>query len=135
MNNPKPGFNFTPEYQSSGLPWALSGSVSTTAVCYETSLVTRAVTVANNSPSGNFLLFGFTRNGTQLGTNSFALDGGKSQRFEVRVRDLWFRGQNSTVNFTVLAELTTIERSKMPPLTGSASSFEASSSFVYDGVG
>ncbi len=135
LKNPVPGFNFVGEYQLSGLPWVVSGSVSTTPVVHEFPYVTRAVTVTNNSAATNYLLVGFTQNGVTLGTNSFPLDGGKSVRLEVRVRDLWIKGQASSVNYGVAAELTSINRMHMAYLTGSASNFEASSSIVYNGVG
>lgn len=142
IQNPSSGFGSVPEYQMSGIPWVLSGSVGTTPVEYDLPFVSRAITIANNSAATNFLCVGFTQNGVQL-TNSFLIDGGKSFRFELRVRDLWFKGQNSTVNFCVLAELTGIQRKQMPYLTGSLSSplgtptgdLIASSSIVYNGVG
>jgi len=137
LNNPKAGFGIVAEYQAAGLPWALSGSVGTSPVEYDLPMVSRAITVTNNSAAGNFLLVGFTQNGVSLGTNSYPLDGGKTQRFELRVRDLWFKGQNSTVNFAVLAELTGIQRQQMPYLTGSLAATDPalSCSIVYPGVG
>lgn len=137
MNNPRSGIGSVPEYQMSGVPWVLSGSVGTTPVEYDLPMVSRAVTVSNNSTAGSFLLVGFTQNGVNIGSNSFPLDGGKTIRMEVRVRDLWFKGQNSTVNFGVIAELTSIERKQMPYLTGSLAATDPamSSSWVYPGVG
>ncbi len=137
MNNPRSGIGSVPEYQMSGVPWVLSGSVGTTPVEYDLPMVSRAVTVANNSAAGSFLLIGFTQNGVLIGSNSFPLDGGKSIRMEVRARDLWFKGQNGVVNFGVIAELTSIERKQMPYLTSSLSPTDqvASSSWVYPGVG
>ncbi len=137
MNNPRPGFRSVAEYQASGLPWFLSGSVGTSAQEYDLPMVSRAVTIINNSSAGNFLLFGATQNGVTLGGNSLALDGGKQVRLEISVRDLWFKGQNSTVNFTVCAELTGIERKMMPYLTGTLTPSDpvASSSIYYPGIG
>lgn len=135
LKNPVPGYNFVGEYQLSGLPWVVSGSVSTTAVKHEFPYVTRAITITNNSAATNYLLVGFTENGVTLGTNSYPLDGGKSVRMEVRVRDLWIKGQAGTINYGVAAELTSINRMQMAHITGSASNFVASSSIVYDGIG
>jgi hypothetical protein len=136
LNNPRPGVNYVPEYQASGLPWVLSGSVTTSPVMYELPYVSRAVTVTNNSSAGTFLLIGFTQNGVTLGTNSYPLDGGKSVRLELRVRDLWFKAQSGTATYGVAAELTTIPRQMMPYLTGSAASdLIATGSYVYNGVG
>jgi hypothetical protein len=137
MNNPRAGIGSVPEYQISGVPWAVSGSVSTTPVIHEFPMVASAVTVANNSAAGSFLLIGFTANGTVVGSSSFPLNGGQQIRMEVRVRDLWLKGQNGTVNYGVISELTSIERRQMPYLTSSASpsSLVASASWVYPGVG
>lgn len=140
INNPRPGFNSTPEYQSSGVPYVVSGSVTTTPVVYEFPMVTRAITVANNSAAGTVLEIGFTQNGVNL-TNRFPLDGKQVQRFEVRVRDLWLRAESAAVNYGFLAELTGIERMQMLPLTGSvdtstvAGRLAATGSIVYNGVG
>lgn len=137
LNNARPGIHFVPEYQSSGLPAVFSGSVSTTPQVVEFDMVTRAITVTNNSAATNFLLVGYSSNGVQFGTNSFPLNGGNSIRMEVRVKDLWLKSQTGTVNYGIMAELTTIERSKMPYLTGSLSAADParSGSYVYNGVG
>lgn len=140
QNNPRPGFSHVAEYQVSGLPHVQSGSV-TVAACIPFHHVSRAVTVTNNSSAGTFLLIGFTQNGVN-GSNCFPLDGGKQQRFEVRVRDLWLRGQaDAAVNYGLLAELTPIERRMMLPLTGSidtstyAGQLAATGSILWHGVG
>ncbi len=137
LNNPRSGIGSVPEYQASGVPWAVSGSVSTTPVVHSLPMVSRALTVTNNSAAGSVLLIGFTANGTVVGSSSFPLDGGKQIRMEVRVRDLWLKGQSGSVSYGVLGELTSIERQQMPYLTSSAnpSGLVASSSWVYPGVG
>jgi len=138
LNNVRPGFNAAAEYMVSGIPHVLSGSATGSAAGtkIEFDYVSRAITVANNASAGTVLLVGFTNNGIN-GTNCFPLDGGKVQRFEVRVRDLWLKGQAGTnVNFGVLAELTTIERMYALPLTGSAvSQNELTGSIIWRGVG
>lgn len=137
LNNPRSGIGSVPEYQASGVPWAVSGSVSTTPIVHEFPMVSRAVTVTNNSSAGSVLLIGFTANGTVVGSSSFPLDGGKQIRMEVRVRDLWLKGASGAVSYGVLGELTSIQRQQMPYLTSSASPSDAvmSSSWIYSGVG
>jgi len=137
LNNPRSGIGSVPEYQASGVPWAVSGSVSTSPVIHMFPMVSRAVTVTNNSAAGNILLIGFTQNGTVVGSSSFPLDGGKQIRMEVRVKDLYLKGAAGAVSYGVLAELTSIERQQMPYLTSSLSPSDlvASSSWVYPGVG
>ncbi len=143
LNNTTPGFNSAADYMVSGIPHVVSGSAtgSTAATLIEFDYVSRAITVANNAAAGTVLLVGFTQNGVN-GSNCYPLDGGKAQRFEVRVRDLWLKGAGSTnVNFGVLAELTAIQRRYMLPLTGSidtstlAGQQAATGSIVWRGVG
>lgn len=140
LNAARPGFNAAAEYTVSGIPHVLSGSATTTPTVIEFPFVTRAITVANNSTAGTVLEIGFTRNGVSL-TNRFPLDGKQVQRFEVRVRDLWLRAESAAVNYGVLAELTTIERMNLLPLTGSvdtstyAGQLAATGSIVWPGVG
>lgn len=131
LNNARPGLNYVPEYQVSGLPWAVSGSVTTTPIVHEFPTVSSAITVVNNSANTTFLKVGFTQNGVN-GSSSFNLMGGGSpQRFECRARDLWLRAEAGTVNYSVFAELTTIERLHMPILTDSS----VTGSLAWQGVG
>lgn len=129
------GINFVPEYQASGLPWVLSGSATTSARALSFDHVSRAITVANNSAAGSYLLVGYSLNGVN-GSRCFPLNGGQTQRFEVRVKELWLKGQNSTIDFGVHAELTTIPASQMLSLTGSnASQNELTGSLQWQGAG
>jgi len=141
QNNVCPGFNAAAEYTVSGIPHVVSGSATSTPTVIEFPFVTRAITIANNSVVGTVLEVGFTLNGVNL-ANRFPLDGKQTQRFEVRVRDLWLRSEsNVTASFGVLAELTAIERRQMLPLTGSvdmltyAGQLAATGSIVWPGVG
>ena len=136
LNNPRPGFNAAAEYMVSGIPHVLSGSVPQAATCISFDYVSRAITVTNNSAIGTVLLIGFTQNGVN-GSNRFPLDGKQTQRFEVRVRDLWIRAEQAvTASYGVLAELTPIERMFMMPLTGSSTSQnELTGSIIWRGVG
>ena len=141
LNVPRPGFNSVPEYTISGLPHALSGSATSTPSVIEFPNVTRAITVTNNSPPGTYLLVGFTQNGVNL-ANSFPLNGGQMQRFELRVRDLWLKASGgASAQYGVLAELTAIERRNMLPLTGSIDTstyqgqLQATGSILWPGVG
>lgn len=140
LNNPRSGFNMVGEYQIAGIPWVVSGTASTSAACIPFDYVTRAITVTNNAATGTFLRIGFTQNGVN-GTNYYSLDGGKAVRLEVRVRDLWLRTTASTADYSVCAEVTSIERRNMLPLTGSVDTsthsgrLAATGSIVVAGVG
>jgi len=140
LNNARPGFNSAVEYAVSGVPHVVTGSATTSPSVIEFDYVTRAITVTNQATAGSYLLIGFTQNGVN-GINCFPINGGASHRFEIRVRDLWLKGQAGAVGYGVLAELTPIERRNMLPLTGSvdtstaAGRLMASGSIVWSGVG
>ncbi len=141
LNATRPGFNAAAEYTISGIPHVASGSATATPSVIEFPNVTRAIHVTNVGPVGTFVLVGFTQNGVN-GSNCFPIDGGKSHRFEVRVRDLWLKASGgASAQYGVLAELTAIERKMMLPLTGSVDTstvqgrLDATGSIVWPGVG
>lgn len=118
LNTPKSGFHNTPEYQSSGLPFVTSSSVTTAGVRIDFPKVTRAF-IVRNLDTTNGLHVGFTANGV-TGSNRFTVPAASSERFELRVKTLFLQSTTSTVNFSLLGELTLIDASNMPTLTGSS---------------
>lgn len=139
MQWPQPGFNFTPAYQISGLPFVTS-STATSAPAYRIQFpyVTKFITVRAD---GGSLKIGFTANGV-AGTNYFSVGNNDSVTFEVRVKEMYIDG---THTFHVLAGLTGIPTASIPTLTSSFSFsnsdpyFTGSNAFtqvmVYEGVG
>lgn len=117
MHNPKPGFHFVSEYQSSGLPFVTSSVATSTAQRIDFPKVTRAITI-RNLDGQNGLHVGFTRAGI-LGSNKFTLSVSSSERFEVRVKNVWLQSGGGNANFSLLGELTLINSEDMPNLTGS----------------
>jgi hypothetical protein len=123
LDNPKSGFNSTAEFQSSGLPWVLSGTVSSTVVKYEFPKVTKDITIINNNTTaGQRLRVGFTQNGINGvgGAYYILINGGSSVTLNVRVKELYLlRDTANDVSTSVCANLTTINSIMMPSLTGS----------------
>jgi hypothetical protein len=139
MQWPQPGFNFTPAYQISGLPYALTGT-ATSAPAYHVQFpyVTKFITV---KADGGSLKIGFTANGV-AGTNYFSISNNDTVTFEVRVKEMYIDGAHT---FHIIAGLTGIPTASIPTLTGSypfSSSdpyFTGSNSFTnvltYEGIG
>jgi hypothetical protein len=117
MNNPRPGLNSTAEYTTSGLPWLTSSIVSVTPQRIDFHKVTRALTIRNLTGPGD-LNVGFTAVGVS-GSNKFSIPVGDSERFEFRTKVLWLQSSAGTVSYSLAAELTLIDASQMPLLTGS----------------
>lgn len=136
LGNPASGFNSVAAYAIAGVPYVVNGTATTTATLLAFPYVTRAITINNTSASTVFLYAGFTQNGVTTGVNCIAIDGGKSLRFEVRVRDLWLKAASTNANYSVLAELTSITRANCLPLTGSApTGWQEGSYLLWEGVG
>lgn len=120
FNNPNIGNNNTAEFITSGLPFVTSSTLSLgaiTEVAFQR--VTSFVTVRNASTGSEVLAVGFTRNGV-IGSNNFKLNSGESFSADLRLYTVWLSGSvGSTINFTVLAGLTSIPTERLPPITGS----------------
>ena len=138
MQWPEPGFNYTPAYQTSGLPYLTSSTAAAGSPVYiQFPYVTRTITVG---ATGGATTFAFTANGL-AGTNKYTVASGQSVTFEFRAKEMWVTGST----FSIAAGLTGIPANTMPTLTGSVVTssadpyFTGSNSFlnciVYDGVG
>lgn len=124
LDNPKGGFGYAAEFQSSALPWVTS-SVAPAAgspVQFQFPKVTRFITVMNRSASGS-ISFGFTRNGVTFSNNKFILMASASISLEVRIKDLWLQDEAApgASPYTLFAGLTNIDRMQMPFLSGTLS--------------
>lgn len=129
LNNPKPGFGSSAEYQVSGLPWVTASVATTTPWKYEFSKVTRFVMLQNKASAGTYIRIAFTENGANL-NNYYAVNGGESVHMEVRVKEVYIRSDAGTPAYTLMAGLTTIDAVQMPSLTGSLGG-----NIIWDGVG
>lgn len=133
IQNPKSGFNYYVEFMGSGLPWVISGSAGSTPVKHEFDKVTKRIIIKNHESPGTILRVGFTQNGVNGvgGQYYFGVDGGDIFTFDSRVKEVYLRRDGATnVDYSLFAELTTIDASMMPVLTGSING-----STYWNGVG
>ena len=125
LNNPKSGLNTPAEFTMSGLPWVLSGTVSSTAIRYIFPKVTKDILIINNNTTATQRLrVGFTENGIsgRAGTeaNYIIVNGGSNITLGVRVKELYLLRDGATdISTSVCANLTMIDSTMMPILTGS----------------
>ena len=125
--NYKSGIGHTAPYQVSGKPFA-SGNLTAPAVTgdpikVEFPSVTRWVKVIPVTGSAaTHLRIGFSENGVKgsnffryLAGNNFNHEQAGPEPLELKVKELWFIGDNGeTVNFDVVAGLTTIPSGTIP---------------------
>jgi hypothetical protein len=145
LNNPRPGPNYVPEYQVSGIPFvtkSIGHEVQDSPIKLEFPHVTQWVVIRNLANSGSDMRVGFTSNGVQGGggisgsysagdaegpqtnaqsRNYFIVPGNtQTPRMHLRMKDLYFiRDGSANSTFTVIAGLTTVHRELFPVLTGS----------------
>ena len=123
LNNPSSGFFAASEYMVSPLPWAVTGSTSTTAVNRHTfHKVSKSLTIINHAVAGTYLRVGFTDNGVNgVGGNYFVkVNGGGTLNLDVRITEVFIRADSSnTISYSLYAGLTTIDAGQMPTLSGS----------------
>jgi len=141
INWAKPGANYVPAYQSSGLPYvtrSAADEVTATVVKHEFPYVTRFFVVGNPGPGD--LRVGFTENGVSATetANYFTVKPFTSGtlRYEIRCKELWFRKDgNDDTAFEIMAGLTNI--TEFPTLTGSLISvgFGSPTTSSWPGVG
>lgn len=109
MQWPSPGYNNTPSYQTSGLPY-LTTSSGLQHLTFP--MVTKFITI---TATGGATKFGFSADGF-AGTNYFTIASGQTQTFDFRVKEMWVSGAGA---FGVAAGLTDISAVHIPSLTGS----------------
>lgn len=131
MYNVKPHWGHASEYQVSGWPFVVSGSVTGTPSVVQFGSVTQWVQIKNTDSSKD-LRFGFTQNGVG-NSNHYVLQGGTNAKsisptMNVKCTEIWFRSDKvgETSSFSLVASLTNVTASDFPIL---------SSSFGYAGVG
>lgn len=125
LNNPKSGFYNTADFQSSALPWVISGTtVANVVTQYKLPKVTKNITMHNLSTSNNkWIRIGFTKNGVNgvEGNYYFIVNSGDVVALDARVKEIFIRADtfSDTLDYSIYCGLTTIESSMMPVLTGS----------------
>ncbi len=141
FNNPTPGFGYSPEFQSSALPWvtssiALSGASNALRIDFQ--MCTRFITLVNLSAAANggVLAFGFTAAGmSDVNSNKYYLSASQTLTTELRVKTLFVMGQNTSVPFSMLAGLTSVPASNTPVVTGSQVDLSTGNTVYWPGVG
>jgi len=125
LNYPSAGLNLATEFQTSGIPFVTSSIIpSGQTVRIDFHHVSKAFTVRNSSGSGSMVRIGFTKNGVEGvgGAAYFRLEGGQSEVFDIRVKQLFLRSDGAFGTRTeVLAALTNVLAGQMGELTGTYS--------------
>jgi hypothetical protein len=112
-----PGLNHAVEYMASGLPFVTSSILTTTVLKIELPYVTSKL---NFNAVGGTLRFGFTENGVNNSNYYLVTSGdGNFGSFDIRCKTIYVRADTSAVTMSFCAAMTTIDRDKMPLLTGS----------------
>lgn len=116
MDNPQGGFSFSPEYQSSALPW-LTSSQAPAASPQEIdfNFVTRFITVL----AVNSMSVAVTYSGS-LGGNRVVVPTGVPVTFEWRVGKIFVKSETgSPASYSLAVGLTTVPVRNMPLISGS----------------
>jgi hypothetical protein len=137
---PSSGQNNVAEYQASGLPYVTHSQVAAGTVNQISfPFVVNVFNIKNNS-SGT-LRVGFTRNGV-LGTNYFSLPVSGAFEAKIRITDLFVTAEAGTLDYEVVAGLTSVVPTNFFILTGSYTGFSGSTVspinsryYGYDGIG
>tara|TARA_R110001599_G_scaffold1169_21_gene5703 strand:- start:1742 stop:2188 length:447 start_codon:yes stop_codon:yes gene_type:complete len=141
LNWPKMGPNYVPAYQISGLPFVTSsaaGELTNTGNVVKITFpfVTSNIAVTSVGADQGILRVGFTENGVNgIETHSYitlpviANKPVTSPQLKIRCKELFLRndlggGSGDAIGFSVFGQLTTIQGSEFPILTGSSGVFD-----------
>jgi hypothetical protein len=112
------GLQSAGSYQISGIPWTTSSVAPATGsgpASFEFPYVSRFIVIKNTNSTAGTLRVGFSDNGIQNTSNYFTLAKGESFAGEIRVIDLYVMSDDgSTVDFSLVAGLTGIDREQLP---------------------
>jgi len=118
FNYLKPGLGNTASYQASAIPWVSSSVAPSSGEIQKFSFpqVTKFVTVKNNSSIATTLRVGFDEKHLQYSTGEYIfLSSQESISLDVKVVNMYFMTDDATnISFSVVAGLTTIQRTEYP---------------------
>jgi hypothetical protein len=118
FNYLKPGLGNTASYQASAIPWVSSSVALSSGEIQKFSFpqVTKFVTVKNNSSIATTLRVGFDEKHLQYSTGEYIfLSSQESISLDVKVVNMYFMTDDATnISFSVVAGLTTIQRTEYP---------------------
>lgn len=134
LNNPKKGPGSVDEFLVSSIPYVSCSSLEARKVLeIQFPNVTRSITIRNTS-SGSILSIAFSQ-GAFANNHYFDLRGDESFSEEFRIKDLFLSHSKDpdgtvtgSINYSLIAGLTLIEREQFPILTGSSGG-------IYSGIG
>lgn len=116
-NHPTAGPNHVGEYQISGIPFVVSGSVTAgTPVQHSFPYVTRDIYFRNRGT--NTLIIAFSKSGS-LGTARFTLNPSESLTLNVRCKEIFFNASSGSTFYEAVAGTTRVPYSAFPVLTAS----------------
>lgn len=116
-NYQKAGVGHVGSYQTSGIPFVVTGDAnpvsSPTTTVIQFPKVTKFIVIKNTGSDG--LRVGFSENGILNSGNYFVLSNNESFSADLRMTDLHLLSNNSSpCEFTLVAGLTAIDRSELP---------------------
>ena len=118
FNYLKPGLGNTASYQASAIPWVSSSVAPSSGEIQKFSFpqVTKFVTVKNNSSIATTLRVGFDEKHLQYSTGEYIfLSSQESISLDVKIVNMYFMTDDATnISFSVVAGLTTIQRTEYP---------------------
>ena len=124
LNYAKPYWGHAAEFQVSGWPFVVSGSVNSTPSVVKFGHVTQWVQIQNTDNSKS-LRFGFTENGVN-NNNFYLLQGGSNAKsispvMNLKCTEIWFRSDRAgdITSYSLVAALTNVNTGDFPVLTGS----------------
>jgi hypothetical protein len=117
LGNPAGGFAYSPEFQSSGLPWLTSSFATAQPQEWDFNYITRFITVVNLDTSGS-LSIACTWSGS-VGSNKVVVPPNAIVNFEWRVAKVFIKDEGGLPRYSLGVGLTTIPVGQMPPLSAS----------------
>lgn len=116
-NTPPSGPGNVGEYQISGIPYIVSGTVSASIpVQFTLPFVSRDIYFRNRGTQT--LIIGFSRAGV-LGSARFTLNVSESISLPVRTKEIFFNATSGSTFYEAVASLTRIPANNFPALTSS----------------
>lgn len=114
----KPGIGNVGSYQVSGIPFLTSSTapaVGSSVEAVSFPQITKFITIKNTNGTDVDLRVGFSENGVINTSNYYILSYGESLTLELKITDMYLMSDSaSTVDFSLVAGLTNIERRELP---------------------
>lgn len=117
-HQPPSGYNNVSEYQTSGIPWIYSGTVSgSTKIVFDFPFVTKSIVINNTGAATSFIIAGFTDFGMSNGRRIIVKGGTGPIQLDVRMGGIILQNSGTASDYSVTAALTTIPVKNMPDIS------------------